>query len=249
MFALNTPSGVVNPELTDASSDEESASDSLPMVPVQDEASSGDLGDGDSLGDRAWGTSKEWFLELKDGQRLRIPEGIRSVTPMADNRLTKRVQQWMEEQRYGGSESTEEEKKWVGVETDLALVTKEDSIPEDEGEAMVVAPLAVMMPSEVEAHGLTKVGPQTYSEWVLQKHKAFGKLVGASYEGYEERVLEVLAAIDARRRKAGPSSRKSTPSGKRGTRELKGLVSSINYETRGSQSLCMVQGGVSLLTQ
>ena len=114
---------------------------------------------------------------------------------------------------------------------------------------MVVAPLAVMMPSEVEAHGLTEIGPQTYSEWVLQKHKAFGKLVGASYEGYEERVLEVLVAIDARRRKVGPSSRKSTPSGKRGTRELKGLVSTINYEARGSQSLCMVQGGASLLTQ
>jgi hypothetical protein len=132
---------------------------------------------------------------------------------------------------------------------DLALVTKEDSIPEDEGEAMVVAPLAVMMPSEVEAHELTEVGPQTYSEWVLQKNKAFGKLVGASYEGYEEKVLEVLVAIDARRRKAGPNSKKSTPSGKRGTRELKGLVSTINYETRGSQSLCMVQGGASLLTQ
>ena len=83
----------------------------------------------------------------------------------------------------------------------------------------------------------------------MQKHKAFGKLVGASYEGYEEKVLEVLVAIDARRRKAGPSSRKSTLSGKRGTRELKGLVSTINYETQGSQSLCMVQGGASLLTQ
>ena len=83
----------------------------------------------------------------------------------------------------------------------------------------------------------------------MQKHKAFGKLVGALYEGYEEKVLEVLVAIDARRRKAGPSSRKSTLSGKRGTRELKGLVSTINYEARGSQSLCMVQGGASLLTQ
>ena len=244
----DTPSGVVNLDLTDVSSEDGSASASLPMVPIQDDSTSGDLGEGDSLVDRAWGTSKEWFLELKDGKRIRIPEGIRSITPLEDDRLTRRVQQWIEEQRYGGSESTEEEKKWVGLDKDLALVTKEDSISEDEGEAMVVAPLAVMMPSEVEAHGLTEIGPQTYSEWVLQKHKAFGKLVGASYEGYEERVLEVLVAIDARRRKVGPSSRKSTPSGKRGTRELKGLVSTINYEARGSQSLCMVQGGASLLT-
>uniref|UniRef100_A0A2N9HEY0 Reverse transcriptase domain-containing protein n=1 Tax=Fagus sylvatica TaxID=28930 RepID=A0A2N9HEY0_FAGSY len=174
MLALDTPSGVVNLELTNASSDDESVLDSLPMVPVQDDTPSGALGDGDSPVDRAWGTSKEWFLKLKDSQRAKV--------------------------------------RWVGSETDLALVTKEDSIPEDEGEAMVVALLAVMMPSEVEAHKLTEVGPQTYSEWVLQKHKAFGKLVGASYEGYEERVLEVLVAIDARRRKAGPNSRKSTPS-------------------------------------
>ena len=89
MLALDTPSGVVNLELTDASSDDESVSDSLPMVPVQDDTPSGALGDGDSPVDRAWGTSKEWFLELKDDQRLRILEGIRSVTPMADDRLTR----------------------------------------------------------------------------------------------------------------------------------------------------------------
>jgi hypothetical protein len=92
MLALDTPSSVVNLELTNASSDDESVSDSLPMVPVQDDTPSGALGDGDSPVDRAWGTSKEWFLKLKDSQRLRIPEGIRSVTPMADDRLTRRVQ-------------------------------------------------------------------------------------------------------------------------------------------------------------
>ena len=139
--------------------------------------------------------------------------------------------------------------KWVGSETDLALVTKEDSIPKDDGEAMLVAPLAVIMPPENETHVLAEVGTQAYSDWVLQKHKAFRKLVGASYEGYKEKVLEVLMAIDARHRRVGPSSRKSTPLGKRETRELKGLVSTINYETRGSNSLCMVQGGASLLTQ
>jgi hypothetical protein len=53
MLALDTPPGVVNLELTDVSSEDGSASDSLPMVPVQDDSTSGDLGEGDSLVDRA----------------------------------------------------------------------------------------------------------------------------------------------------------------------------------------------------
>ena len=36
-------------------------------------------------------------------------------------------------------------------------MTKEDSIREDDGEAMLVAPLAVIMPPEDEAQGLTEV--------------------------------------------------------------------------------------------
>ena len=66
------------------------------MVPVQDDTPVMGLGEADSPVDRALGTSKEWFLELKDGQRLRIPEGIRSVTPVVDDRLTRHVQQWVD---------------------------------------------------------------------------------------------------------------------------------------------------------
>jgi hypothetical protein len=83
----------------------------------------------------------------------------------------------------------------------------------------------------------------------LNKLKAFGKLVEASYEGFEDQVLEVLMAIDARHRLVGTGNRKSTASRKKGNRELKGLVSTINYESRGSSSLSMVQSGTSLLTQ
>ena len=35
--------------------------------------------------------------------------------------------------------------------------------------------------------------------------------MGASYDGYEDKVLEVLMIIDARRRRVGLGSRKSTP--------------------------------------
>ena len=73
--------------------------------------------------------------------------------------------------------------------------------------------------------------------------------MGASYEGFEDQVLEVLMAIDARCRLVGLGNRKSTASGKNGNRELKGLVSTINYEARGSSSLSMVQSGTSFWTQ
>ena len=35
--------------------------------------------------------------------------------------------------------------------------------------------------------------------------------MGASYDGYEDKVLEVLMTIDARHRRLGLGSRKSTP--------------------------------------
>ena len=171
------------------------------MVPVQDDTAMVGLGEADSLVDWAWGTSQEWFLELKDGQRLRISEGIRSVTPMVDDRLTWRVQQWVDAQRYDGSE------------TELARVTKEDSVLEEGGEAILAEPLAMVMPPEDGTCVLAELGKQVHSDWVLNKLKAFGKLVGASYECFEEQVLEVLMAIDAQRRLVGPGNRKSTPSG------------------------------------
>ncbi len=37
------------------------------------------------------------------------------------------------------------------------------------------------------------------SDWVMNKLKRFGKLVGASYEGYEDKVIEILMDVDARR--------------------------------------------------
>jgi uncharacterized NAD(P)/FAD-binding protein YdhS len=198
------------------------------MVPVQDDTPMVGLGEADSLVDRAWGTSQEWFLELKDGQRLRISEGIRSIMPVVDDRLTRRVQQWVDAQRYDGSETSEEEIKYVGSETELARVTKEDFVPEEGGEAILAEPLAMVMPPEDGTCVLAELAKQVHSDWVLNKLKAFGKLVGASYECLEEQVLEVLMAIDARRRLVGPGSRKSTPSGKKGSKELKGLVSTIN---------------------
>jgi hypothetical protein len=76
--------------------------------------------------------------------------------------------------------------------------------------------------------------PTKPSEWVLGKYHEFGEYIGASYEGYEEEVLNLLRSIDARR-PTQPRNKDCTIEGResqggRGSRELKGLLSSINYD-------------------
>ena len=72
------------------------------------------------------------------------------------------------------------------------------------------------------------------SEWVRGKYHEFREYLGASYEGYEAEVLNLLKSIDARRPQQPQdkeSAMKEAKSGGRGNRELKGLLSSMNYDT------------------
>ena len=71
--------------------------------------------------DRVCGNSNEWVLELKDGKRIRLPEGIRTVTSMEDE-ISKRVFQWIDDQRKCDSISTEEKNRWASSELNLAMV-------------------------------------------------------------------------------------------------------------------------------
>ena len=41
-------------------------------------------------------------------------------------------------------------------------------------------------------------GCSKLSDWVNRRYKAFGKLVGSSYEGYEREVIVLLVSIEAR---------------------------------------------------
>jgi hypothetical protein len=67
----------------------------------------------------------------------------------------------------------------------------------------------------------------------MGKYQDFGEYLGASYEGYEEEVLTLLKAIDARRSQQ-PCNNENTlkvyKSGGRGSRKLKGLLSTVNYD-------------------
>ena len=79
-----------------------------------------------------------------------------------------------------------------------------------EDEAMWVEPLAIAMPAVEDVVDKTrtlgfgesvpdKVKDQTktQSEWVTDKMQEFGLYLGASYEGFEDRVMKLLSDIEA----------------------------------------------------
>jgi hypothetical protein len=71
------------------------------------------------------------------------------------------------------------------------------------------------------------------SAWLLHNLKAVGKVLGAYYEGFEDRVEKLLLDIEERRNQRINDHlgvKKGTRTGPRLSRELKNLSSSINYE-------------------
>ena len=128
----------------------------------------------------------------------------------------------------------------IEVEKGALEIVGEAIKGQNDSEPLSVEPLAVAFPSGAETAG-DKVGKdygRKASDWVLRKQKAIGKLLGANYEGYEEAVEKLLLDIEARhiQRKANMvGARKTSSSGRKGCRELKGLVSSINYQTRDTR--------------
>ena len=120
--------------------------------------------------------------------------------------------------------------------------------------------LAIVLPLGLEDSGNKAVrslgsAGRTPSEWVTRKQKGIGKVLRASYEGYEQTVTELLMDIEARylQRKAGMvDSRRPSSLGRKGNRELKGLISSVNYESRDSREAKgkgKIQGGDMVLYQ
>ena len=90
------------------------------------------------------------------------------------------------------------------------------------------------------------------SDWVTGRYKAFGKLVGASYEGHEREVIALLVSIEARRNERKPvqvAHRTPKKQGNKGRRELKGLVSSVNYDSRATKARHDNRDGDILLIQ
>jgi hypothetical protein len=75
-----------------------------------------------------------------------------------------------------------------------------------------------------------------YSDWVLQRMKEIHRVVGVSCVGFEEQFMALLTFIEAScSHKVSASSSKL---GNKGSRELRRLECSINYDSKGESSSC-----------
>uniref|UniRef100_A0A2N9H2I2 Endonuclease/exonuclease/phosphatase domain-containing protein n=1 Tax=Fagus sylvatica TaxID=28930 RepID=A0A2N9H2I2_FAGSY len=91
---------------------------------------------------------------------------------------------------------------------------------------------AVQTGGAVLTHSLTQATrvASTPSDWVSESMTAFGLVLGASFEGYEEQLLSILQDIEQRRNNQGVEKVKGVKSGGKGSRELHNLISNINYD-------------------
>jgi hypothetical protein len=99
--------------------------------------------------------------------------------------------------------------------------------------SLTCEPLAVVAPPNVlvaprKPHSLDR------STWVNTQYKGICELMGFPLESHEQQCLALLRRIEAARfiKKGEVGLRKMVVSGTKGARELRNLVSSVNYEGR-----------------
>ena len=107
-------------------------------------------------------------------------------------------------------------------------------------EPLVVVPLATKGPVESESSHVKEIeckesmDNSQLLQWVTNKIKAFKKSVGTSLEGFEEQIIGLLLAIEARKKdkqkRVVGDQMKLVKLGQKGQRELKNLLSSLNVE-------------------
>ncbi len=122
-----------------------------------------------------------------------------------------------------------------------------------------IEPLAVAYPA-MESNGesvvqevsvqreVPEVLPRPQSDWVMEKMEEFGVVLGASYVGFEDRVLALLREIEA---KTGGSQPGGVP-GKvksRVSRELRNLISNVNYDGGSSRRTTSASGRALMLSK
>jgi hypothetical protein len=99
---------------------------------------------------------------------------------------------------------------------------------------LLCVPLAIIEPldQEVVAPGITLIKGNAHSKWVNRQYRALCKLVGFPIDSHEQECLELLRRIEETRAqtKGAVSSRKLISPASKGNRELKNLISSVNYD-------------------
>ncbi|GMY24978.1 hypothetical protein FCV25MIE_20220, partial [Fagus crenata] len=144
------------------------------------------------------GSDLDWFVQLKDGRRLVLPDFLPSPwTTLTDPAppltpcLTVPVES-MESMEMPFSGTLEAEVEVVegvfeGLSSD-SVGLEVVSLPESD--VLMVEPLSMLGPPLADTSSVEKPSIEFYqnppSEWVLKHMKAIGSLVGASYGGYED---------------------------------------------------------------
>ena len=219
----------------------------------------------------------DWALQLRDGRRLVVPSI--PMAPLSSNPFFALSSECLEVGKCFstdlGGVSAEEwtESGELDIESSLQLskYEQEGVVSDEEGwdeDAMWVEPLAIS-PPEVEVHIEEKdpvgtrenstgdiqppessKGPQ--SDWGLNKLKEFGEYLGASYDGFEDRVMTLLCEIEASTgvtRVNGDGLQQSIVVAKpRVHRELRNLISNVNYEGGSSRRNTSTRGRAMLLS-
>ena len=155
-----------------------------------------------------WGTPQDWFLKLKDGQRLHLLVEIEKFVHKDSSE--DHLLNWYDscETTSGGDQEEYGTVTILGSETqdrmDLGEMEVSSTSFVGDMEPISVSPLAMAPPpldgGDFVMNALCgdNDGCSKLSDWVNRRYKAFGKLLGSSYEGYEREVIVLLVSIEAR---------------------------------------------------
>jgi hypothetical protein len=200
-----------------------------------------------------------WVMQLRQGKRLFMPQP--PPLPLSPNPFYALSTELFTE----SSETIEIPEVWkVDDPAHISsLIVSDQLIGGDDGvedeQVEWIEPLAVAYPA-VEWNGETEVqevsvqsevpevvsGPQ--SDWVMEKMEEFGVVLGASYVGFEDRVLALLREIEA---ETGGSKPGGVPGKEKSrvSRELRNLISNVNYDGGSSRRTTSASGRALMLSK
>uniref|UniRef100_A0A2N9EI09 Reverse transcriptase domain-containing protein n=1 Tax=Fagus sylvatica TaxID=28930 RepID=A0A2N9EI09_FAGSY len=231
--AVGEASGARNPNHVSIHSEEpESPHSDSSMVPISQIPPIAEVFQGCGAVTKTWGSSSEWFIDLCDGRRVRLPMDMHNPVADHDIETTQKLIQWVSSHQdefdmgceddgsTWGSQELED-----GSEHSKTMMIK-SGIVESEEEMPIMVELAIEVPTAMEHDSGEEVKAfgRTPSEKVLRKLRGVGKVLGASFEGYE-RVLELLMDIEARHKQKQDGalcSCRPSRSGRKCCSELKG---------------------------
>ena len=204
-----------------------------------------------------------WARLLREGTRLFVPP--MPPLPLAPNPFYA----LSETSRLGvlGSKATEAWGDGDEESTDLVaggVLGEEETW---EAETLWVEPLAVSYPAMEENVGRMPQGvvpgvqvmaleaptaiKGTQSDWVMDQMKEFGLILGASFEGFEDKIMELLINIEA---SSGTGSNGAVSPARKGVkshvpRELRNLISGVTYAEGSSRRNSATSGRALMLSQ